>query len=601
MKYAMRKILKICLLTFVFSFAENYTPFNKPAYLTSSFGENRGTRYHAGIDYTTNMEEGWPIVAPEKGSVAEVRMSPYGYGKVLFFKGKKSKQTWVFAHLSGFSFRLDSLIQKEQFRLHKNDIRIYPKVIFNKGDTLAFSGSSGIGNPHLHLEIRKDKNKIISPCSFGVSCGDSIAPQILAVAVWNEKELKISSGNSLQKGCIEKPLSEPPYYMAFKIVDYSKEPFENPMSIKRLSLMQNGNLIYQKWQDSLSFKNMLKIRTELLWAEEGETAGDWHFTFNPIQSSNGKFKISVEDYANHPTEQIFNWHDSCEWNETFPRTHFQDSLVYTFLSRPFVSLASCNNNLIQLQNTSGKIIEENLCNVFTEKEVLISNILKHFPMATKMILDKDSVYIQKLKVGNNKFSIPFGKYQFSGKIENVQAAAWPLSLTHRIVQTDSLDYLEIQPKGLHFTGNFEICVDLPPDTARQALYYLGETTRQWFYFSNQKQKEKKRCATMNELRDIAIIKDSIPPQLGTPYWATAAVRGSLLPVLRIPVIEKGSGIQNGNAVQVFVKDSWLPVEFDSEPKELVLEKTLLPPVGEKIRIQIRDEIGNQANYFIAIP
>ena len=65
-----------------------YSPFQKDAYLTSSFGENRGTRYHAGVDYSTLMEEGWVVYAPENGKVEEIRVSPFFYGTVMFFKGE---------------------------------------------------------------------------------------------------------------------------------------------------------------------------------------------------------------------------------------------------------------------------------------------------------------------------------------------------------------------------------------------------------------------------------------------------------------------------------------------------------------------------------
>ena len=83
------RFLIFALLFVCTAFADStYFPFAKNAFLTSSFGENRGTRYHAGIDYSTEMQEGWPIFAPENGVVEELRMSPYGYGKVLFFKGE---------------------------------------------------------------------------------------------------------------------------------------------------------------------------------------------------------------------------------------------------------------------------------------------------------------------------------------------------------------------------------------------------------------------------------------------------------------------------------------------------------------------------------
>ena len=117
----------------------SYSPFEKDAYLTSSFGENRGTRYHAGIDYSTNMEEGWPILAPEDGRVKEIRTSPFGYGKVMLYQGKSGK-TWVFAHQSSFG-KLDIQVRKKQYATHKNDVKLTPNTPYAKGDTLTFSGS----------------------------------------------------------------------------------------------------------------------------------------------------------------------------------------------------------------------------------------------------------------------------------------------------------------------------------------------------------------------------------------------------------------------------------------------------------------------------
>ena len=119
-----------------------YSPFQKEAYLTSSFGENRGTRYHAGVDYSTLMEEGWVIYAPEDGKVEEVRVSPFFYGKVMFYKGESGK-TWVFAHQSSFG-KLDEMVMAKQYATKKNDVTVKPGVSYKKGDTLSFAGSTGM-------------------------------------------------------------------------------------------------------------------------------------------------------------------------------------------------------------------------------------------------------------------------------------------------------------------------------------------------------------------------------------------------------------------------------------------------------------------------
>ena len=251
----------------------HYDPFQRDAYLTSSFGENRGTRYHAGIDYSTQMEEGWPIFAPENGVVKEIKTSPFGYGKVMFFEGNSGK-TWVFAHQSSFPQSIENLIKQKQYATKSNDISIKPNIRFRKGDTLTYSGSTGIGNPHLHLEVRLNKDDITSPCQLGVKCLDTIAPQIFGVAVWQGNNIALTTDDALREGCVEAPVkNEFNLSMAIKIADYSREPKENPMAIRRLELWRYDDKIYSKVMDTLSYKKMLNIRDELLWAEEADTAG----------------------------------------------------------------------------------------------------------------------------------------------------------------------------------------------------------------------------------------------------------------------------------------------------------------------------------------
>ena len=107
----------------------SYDPFKRDAYLTSSFGENRGTRYHAGIDYSTQMEEGWPIYAPENGYVREIKTSPFGYGKAMFFEGESGK-TWVFAHQSSFTPDVENLVRQKQYATKSNDANKKIAIMF---------------------------------------------------------------------------------------------------------------------------------------------------------------------------------------------------------------------------------------------------------------------------------------------------------------------------------------------------------------------------------------------------------------------------------------------------------------------------------------
>lgn len=593
--------------------AETYKPFGKDAYLTSSFGENRGTRYHAGLDYSTLMEEGWPIFAPEDGHVKELRVSPFGYGKVMFFQGKSGK-TWVFAHQSSFG-KLDEAIAKQQYATKKNDVTIKPGTAYKKGDTLTFAGSSGIGNPHLHLETRIDNDRVLNPRLMNVEVADTIAPQVFGVAVWQGNELAITSPEAIDKGCVVTPVkNEFNLGLAVKIADYSREPKDNPMAVRRVEVWRYDEKIYSKIMDTLSFKKMLNIRDELLWAEEADTAGDWHF-INAKIAPLSTYRLEIEDFAGNITTKKFSFHQKCKDNADIPQTKVQTAPVYTFLSRSMLDLFRCESgHKFTALSDKGEVLSDDICKVFEHKPILLGKISETFPEMRSI------QYIAGADISGNGKDInqtialfPYGKYQsslnWSTKVDSVgitqKISGIPVAgdtsirvLAVTRTQTDSLDFFEFHPKGMQFKGNWNVCIDNRANPA--PLYWLGETSRNWFIFSKQT-KGKGRCASTNELRDIANIQNDEPPTLGFAYWADAIIGGVRQPVLKIPLLFKYDGIESGNSITVKANNKWIAAEYDSEPREIILEGEKIPEAGETISIQITDEAKHKISYEIVVP
>ena len=594
------------LFAIAFATAADYSPFGHPAYLTSSFGENRGTRYHAGIDYSTEMEEGWPVLAPEAGTIEEVRISPFAYGKVLFFRGE-SGRLWVFAHQSGFNATLDSLVIAKQYTDKKNDVKLVKPNLprYAKGDTLTFAGSSGIGNPHLHLEIRTGKADIISPCQNGVECHDTLAPLILAAVAWSQNQMHLTSEAALQNGCLEAPESKKPLYLAIKIADYSRTPLENPMSVRRIELKSGKTTLMKQVQDKLSFNKMLKIREELLWAEEADTAGDWHIISHAIPRKQ-PLHLEVEDYRGNITTRDWTFEDSCANNTRVPSFgKFQDSTVYTFLSRPWLNLSLCESQQFTLQGKAEKRLA-NLCEAFPHEALPVAALFTKFPKAIAVVVRKGEI---EKTIGI--FNIPgkATKFVYQGtlhgkkviqSVTGLKPVPWPRALAFQELANDKVTAWEFHPKGLHFTGNWRICIE--DSLASAPLYWLGETSRKWFIFSNQTHEKTFRCAVMNELRDIGSIQDTVPPTLGKAYWSRGMIRGKWETTLRIPVFEKYSGIPDGNVITAFsAKEPWIAAEYDSEPYEIVFEKAKLPSKGEFFTIRLTDEAGNTGEYSVEVP
>lgn len=160
-------------------------PMAAPPALTSSFGEYRPRRFHAGLDFKTWGKEGYPVLAVEDGYVWRVRTSPWGYGKVVYIRLKDGR-TAVYAHLSGFAAKIKAVVEAEQERRGFYSVNLFfepNQINVKRGETLGYSGSTGSGVPHLHFEIRDRNQRPINGLLHGFQVKDTVAPTVQSLAL----------------------------------------------------------------------------------------------------------------------------------------------------------------------------------------------------------------------------------------------------------------------------------------------------------------------------------------------------------------------------------------------------------------------------------
>lgn len=156
-------------------------PTNASTYMSSSFCEYRSGHYHSAIDVKTWLQEGYKCFAIEDGKIERVRVSPFGYGKVLYLK-LNDGQTAVYAHLQRFSNKIEREIRKKQLKNKKYAITWAPKNMYvKKGEVVAYTGRTGIGVPHLHFEIRNQSGHPINPLKYYSEVKDTIRPRLLEI------------------------------------------------------------------------------------------------------------------------------------------------------------------------------------------------------------------------------------------------------------------------------------------------------------------------------------------------------------------------------------------------------------------------------------
>ena len=191
------------ILTFVdanISAAQLFSPKNYPADyfeypvvatrgLAANFGELRPNHYHMGLDCRTDQAQNKKILAAADGYIAKVKIEPWGFGRCIYINHPNGLTT-LYAHLNDFYEGLEKYVKEQQYALKSWAVYLdIPPNLFpvKRGDTIALSGNSGGSQgPHLHFEIRDTKtDKVLNPLLFGFGIPDTVAPDIVRLAVYN--------------------------------------------------------------------------------------------------------------------------------------------------------------------------------------------------------------------------------------------------------------------------------------------------------------------------------------------------------------------------------------------------------------------------------
>ncbi|MFY0698738.1 MAG: M23 family metallopeptidase [Balneola sp.] len=188
MKYlSLLFFLIACPLNLISQDSTYLWPTNSGKFLSSTFGETRSAHFHAGLDIKTWGREGYKVFASKDGFLDKLLITNKGYGKAIYIKHHDGSYT-VYAHLQRFN---------EQFQEIADSIRVNElnysytfeqsfeeqKIKVKKGDIIGYTGSTGIGPPHLHFEIRNSLNQPINPLLSNLAVKDTVAPVFSSILI----------------------------------------------------------------------------------------------------------------------------------------------------------------------------------------------------------------------------------------------------------------------------------------------------------------------------------------------------------------------------------------------------------------------------------
>lgn len=290
-----------------------HAPIGIPLILSANFGELRPNHFHMGIDFKTNGKIGYNLYSIDDGFVSRVKVSPYGYGKVVYIDHPNGI-TSVYAHCSEFKGALDSLVRTTQEQEQNFEVEIFPKkdeISLKKGDIFALSGNTGSSTaPHLHFEIRDTKTEAaMNPLVFGFDLADGKAPEIRGVKVYSlTKDGYMIAGKSTVRTATKgsngyyvsgNKITIPANYctetggigLAVDVID-RLDGAPNQCGLYGSILIVNGDTIFGQKTDLVPFESTRYVNSHTDYEEYSLRSKKYHKCFKTTQNS-----LPIYDYG----------------------------------------------------------------------------------------------------------------------------------------------------------------------------------------------------------------------------------------------------------------------------------------------------------------
>ncbi len=593
MKYSL-KLLTLIIVLFQNSHSADYSPLLYPRALSSSYLENRGSRYHAGFDFQTGDSIGVSIAAPEDGWVSRLRVSPFGYGKAVYFKTKNL--IYIFAHLDGFNTSIDNYIVDYQGRKKLNEVNVYPflsdSLHFKKGDILAFSGETGIGDPHLHFETRKTSSKTVNPTPY-TTFVDSINPEVSFIAIKSRNTPSVII--PLESDTVSLPLIKGITSILVNIRDFADAKKENALSIKTLSATCNDKLIFKKSYSSQSYGAMSTIRHELTWSIEDTTQvdGDWHSLGSKTQhtevlqpntfcdSKSSVLSIRALDFSGNSTTKIVHWQNRTphEWYPNNPWGN-QDSLLFTFLGEAHIQ----GKKSAQYSFFDSEENKISIANKYLSNEIIsLNHLLLVYPTISKIKIASDREVRLHTLIKDSTVTFTHNDYRIQLSPE-----------VHTVVSTEVSNNgstLTLHPKGLPVHKKVKTCIKKTGAKNNTILQYLTETKREWSTYSTIQKNNTRLCSSPNELRDTRAVVDTKPPTLNSIKVSRCDHYEQCHSKAVVYLNKDLSGFSSGNQLKTYIDSQWRINYFDNERNSMTVRLSKAD-TKKPLTINGRDDAGN---------
>ena len=411
-------------------------PLDIPIILSGTFAELRPNHFHAGIDIKTKGTEGFNVYSIGDGYISRIQITHGGYGKALYIKHDNG-QSSVYAHLKKYSPKIEKIVKEIQYSNESYTFRVYPKeneIRISEKELIGYSGNTGRSyGPHLHYELRDDKDRPINPLEYkNYTILDTIPPVLLGLHYKEIPQNSISGSNSSFKNLKITKISNNLFIsdtlntnglIGFGVNSYDRmNNTWNKMGLSDINANLDGEEVfdmnlnsfsYDEWRhintfiDYASYKNK-KIRIQKLYIED----------YNPLNMynrslGNGVINIKNQDKVYLYTIRLFDYNKN--YTEILVPILWKEKTNYRNKGLESDNIYSINKDSVYNLLFGSSSIKLSKNTFYTNKEIEIierDNILS---------IDEDSIPVLKeitIKFNTDRYNDSLVNKTYIAKLEN---------------------------------------------------------------------------------------------------------------------------------------------------------------------------------------
>ncbi|MCX6555354.1 MAG: M23 family metallopeptidase [Candidatus Aminicenantes bacterium] len=616
--------------------------------ISSTFQEFRANHFHAGMDLRTFQRTGYPVLAIADGVIERIGVSKTGMGSVIYLRHRDGN-TSIYGHLEKFCDRIESLVVRERKRSAEKYFGRYAlpePIAVRQGEVIAFSGESGHGFPHLHLEIRDQVDGALNPLSWiGNPPEDDIAPRLKGIVLRSRGNFLLNDNLGefyfkLRNNGLAYTLAEPltvtgPFDLSMQAYDIAGG--RQQVAPYSLEAYLDGQLYYR-----VVFERLVRDDNNqlgMLYDMAGSDNGVYFYKLFPqsgfaMEKGNSPFAENLGLLA--PGEHEI---------RVIVKDRQQNQAVAVVPLRKFPSVERAFQKEYELNAGQRRVLADSDLSIYINRDDVVIKI-KDFPMPPAWITlkilqgNQEQVAAAKeysegvffcFKPLNDEMRVQLRFILSDGRqaVEELHKNILLLVLKSRtarqfrygdfladfaagsvleptVLQLENVglpvDYpmlagpVSVAPVHFTFLDTVFFKFKIPRDQARQeqlGIFRYQASGKKWNYVQTQRVPEKEYlgCRVLSG-GIFALLRDVDPPQIsfrGRRVWRSEAHEK-----LVVRLLDRGKGIDEGT-VAVFINGQKAECEYDPDWRHILIDATAGVRRGKNdLLVQAADFAGNRS-------